>query len=148
MKKFISFLVMCGVMVGIAQFPARAATVHADVEKSIEYMEYLMGNDSPELGTYITWKTNEQGEFVRIPSGRAAVFPVVVKIGKVIVAYLVATVIDGIVVSATGKSGTEWVSGAIRSVLNRPYQKTVYLDCSIYPTYSAIYGSCMAHKGG
>ena len=42
-----------------------------------------------------------------------------VYIGKIVVGYIYATVIDGIVIAATGKSGAEWVSIAIKNVVGK-----------------------------
>ncbi len=46
---------------------------------------------------------------------------------EIVVGYIYATVIDGIVIAATGKSGAEWVSIAIKNVVGRKYTGKVYL---------------------
>ena len=59
--------------------------------------------------------------------------------GGQLVGYLTATVIDGIVIAATGQSGAEWVAASIKAVLNKPYSSTVTIPketvCMGYPMY-------------
>lgn len=55
---------------------------------------------------------------------------IVVFVKGVVVGYLVATVIDGIVIAATGKSGAEWVATAIKSVVGTRYTRNVYLPAN------------------
>ncbi|MDS2528224.1 hypothetical protein RKU06_00120, partial [Streptococcus pneumoniae] len=51
-------------------------------------------------------------------------------LGGVFVGYLAASVIDGVVIAATGKSGGEWVATAIRSVVGQRYTGELHLPAS------------------
>lgn len=55
---------------------------------------------------------------------------IAVWLGKIFVGYLAATVIDGVVIAATGKSGGEWVATAIRSVVGQRYTGELHLPAS------------------
>lgn len=82
-----------------------------------------------------------------IPSMRSGALAVsiAVYVGKAIVGYVVASVIDGIVIAATGQSGATWASIAIKRLVGNPVpsSKTVYLSCSIYPPHSMEYIRCI-----
>lgn len=55
---------------------------------------------------------------------------IAVWLGGVFVGYLAASVIDGVVIAATGKSGGEWVATAIRSVVGQRYTGELHLPAS------------------
>ena len=92
-----------------------------DTMKNVEYLEnqwligYLNKDGNIEMYTSIGRERN------------GALLKILVYIGKIVVGYIYATVIDGIVIAATGKSGAEWVSIAIKNVVGRKYTGKVYL---------------------
>lgn len=90
------------------------------IEKDIS-SGYLTGylDENNEVQLY-THEGQERGIFTSI-----AVF-----IGRTLVGYLVASIVDGIVIAATGKSGGEWVAVAIKSVVGKRYTGSVYLPAS------------------
>lgn len=55
---------------------------------------------------------------------------IAVWLGRIFVGYLAATVIDGVFIAATGKSGGEWVATAIRSVVGQRYTGELHLPAS------------------
>lgn len=69
---------------------------------------------------------------------RSLTVTVAVFVGKVLVGYVTSVVVDGIIVSVTGRSGTEWAIAAINSLVGRRYRSgmSVSLSCSIYPPHS------------
>lgn len=100
-----------------------------------------MGKNSPNIDTYITFIKTSDGKYQKVYENRSVTMTIAVFVGGIFVGYIYPTVIDGIVISATGKSGAEWVSHAIDVVLNQPYERKLHLDCNIYPTYAPIYES-------
>lgn len=98
---------------------------------------------------YITGYLDENDQIVLIEhqrQDRIATETIVVWIGGTIVGYLSASVIDGIVISATGKSGGEWVSEAIKKVVGKKFISRVDLlstnNCHIYPPNSQAGANC------
>ncbi|MDO4595265.1 MAG: hypothetical protein Q4B52_07785 [Tissierellia bacterium] len=98
---------------------------------------------------YVTGTMNDDGEIIfkehkELFSDRSATVTIAVYVGKILVGYLTATIIDGVVKSATGKTGAEWVEAAIKKVVGRKYNDgmTVTLPCSIYPPNSQIGAQC------
>lgn len=115
---------------------------------TIEQMEYELGENSPYKGKYITYGVDSDGNYVRISiedsntkQGRSIIATIAVRIGGILVGHLISTVIEGIVVAATGQSGSEWVAYAIKEVLNKPYNENLSIDknavCSAYPPYGS-----------
>ena len=80
--------------------------------------------------SYLTGYLDDNNEvqfYTHIGQERGVLATIVVFVGGTVVGYLSASVIDGIVIAATGKSGGEWVATAIKSVLGRRYTGSVYL---------------------
>ncbi len=112
-----------------------------------EQMEYELGEDSPYAGKYITYRIDKDGNFVRtsiqdqVPYRTRAVIStsVAVFIGGTLVGYLITSVVDGIVVAATGKSGADWVAYAIKQVVGKKSTSSITIDktavCIGYPPY-------------
>lgn len=125
------------------------AIVHAedplDVPQVVteEQMDYELGPESPYAGQYITYGIDENGNYVRLSvtliESRSVTATIAIFIAGQLVGYLTATVIDGIVIAATGQSGAEWVAASIKAVLNKPYSSTVTIPketvCMGYPMY-------------
>lgn len=68
--------------------------------------------------------------YTQIGQDRSVTVTIAVFVGKSLAGYLVCTVIDGIVISATGKSGGEWVATAISHVVGKKYTKRVHIPSS------------------
>ena len=108
-----------------------------------EQMNYELGPESPYAGQYITYGIDENGNYVRLSvtsiEARSATATIAIYIGKILVGYITSTVVDGIVIAATGQSGAEWAAAAIQSVLNKPYSSIVTIPketvCMGYPMY-------------
>lgn len=114
------------------------AVVIEFTEESIERLEYEMGENSPYAGQYLTYAVDEDNNIVRVDNHKQPKDPatIAVYIGTTIVGYLITTVIDGVVIAATGQSGGWWVAQAIQNVLNREYTGTTYINCNVYPPNS------------
>lgn len=116
-------------------------------EESIERLDYETGEDSPYAGEFLTYTVDENNNIVRMEGNGIATQSlknIRVYIGSTIVGYLTATVIDGIVISATCQSGAWWVSQAIQNVLKRKYNGITYVNCNVYPMHS--YEGAMCRK--
>lgn len=68
--------------------------------------------------------------YTHVGQDRSLTAIIAVWVGGTIVAYLTASVIDGIVIAATGKSGGEWVATAIKYVIGQRYTGEVHLPAS------------------
>lgn len=107
-------------------------------QESIEQLEYEMGVDSPYAGQYLTYSVDDENNIIRVdnPVQTRAVGTIAVFIGGTFVGYLTSTIIDGVVVSVTGHSGSWWVAQAIQNVLHRKYTGRTYINCNVYPPHS------------
>ena len=107
-------------------------------QKSIDQLEYEMGEDSPYAGQYLTYTVDEENNIVRVdnPIQPRSVATITVFIGGAVVGYLTSTVIDGVVVAVSSHSGSWWVAQAIQNVLNRKYTGRTYINCNVYPPHS------------
>ena len=149
-KKFICLLtVFCFVFLTIISSNSINASEPNKVEfteDSIEILEYEMGEDSPYSGQYLTYTVDENNNVVRIERKvqSRSVLVIAVFVKGVVVGYLTATVIDGIVIAVTGQSGAWWCAQAITNVLKRPYNGKTYINCNVYPPHS--YEGAMCNK--
>lgn len=97
-----------------------------------------MGVDSPYAGQYLTYSVDDENNIIRVdnPVQTRAMGTIVVFIGSTLVGYLTSSIIDGVVVSVTGHSGSWWVDQAIQNVLHRKYTGRTYINCDVYPPHS------------
>ena len=152
MKKVVKALViaLCVFAVPVCSSFHLSASYEKDVEfteESIERLDYETGEDSPYAGEFLTYTVDENNNIVRLEDNGVATQSlknIRVYIGSTIVGYLTATVIDGIVISATCQSGAWWVSQAIQNVLKRKYSGITYVNCNVYPMHS--YEGAMCRK--
>ncbi|MBF0819784.1 hypothetical protein [Streptococcus acidominimus] len=82
----------------------------------------------PVTTTYLTGYLDETGQiqfYTSVGQDRSVTATILVFVGGTLIGYLSASVVDGIVIAATGKSGGEWVATAIRSVVGRKYTGSV-----------------------
>lgn len=64
--------------------------------------------------------------------------------------YIYGTVVEGIIIAATGKSSADWVAVAIREVVGLPWgtathhlQSDPKAHCDIHPPHSSAWVMCM-----
>ncbi len=153
MKKIMNYIliIFCLLCVSMANINLEAKENYVDseivfTEESIEKLEYEMGINSPYKGQMLTYTVDENNNIVRVDNSiqPCATMTIAVFVGGAIVGYLTSTVIDGIVISATGQSGGWWVSQAIQNVLHKKYIGRTYINCNIYPMHS--YEGAMCRK--
>lgn len=115
-------------------------------QESIDQLEYEMGEDSPYAGEYLTYTVDEENNIVRVDNPIQTRTPgtIAVVIGSAVVGYLSATIMDGVVIAASGKAGAWWVAQAIQNVLHRKYTGRTYISCNVYPPNS--YEGAMCRK--
>lgn len=122
--------------------------VYADTDINNSSNNSVMLN---EENSYITGYINNNGEITIYEhkdnySDRVALTTVAVYVGGILTGYISASIVDGIVISATGKSGGQWVASAIKQIVGKRYKKgmSVYLkgkQCN-YPTNSQMGANC------
>ncbi|QKG76690.1 hypothetical protein GE022_010495 (plasmid) [Streptococcus canis] len=97
-------------------------TTNIDVPLNIQDSGYITGY----LGEngYVEFY-NHQGQ-----ERNGTLVKIAVHIGKAIIGYIEGLVVDGIVQSATGKSGEEWVQTAIKNAVGRKYTGSVTIPAS------------------
>lgn len=152
MNKVIKSLViaLCVFAIPVCSSFHLSASYENDVEfteESIERLNYETGENSPYAGEFLTYTTDENNNIVRMEdngNAKQSLKSIRVYVGSTIVGYLTATVIDGIVISATCQSGAWWVSRAIQNVLKRKYNGITYVNCNVYPMHS--YEGAMCRK--
>ena len=83
--------------------------------------------DELEIFSYTLGERNNYFVGDAEPTSASAV---AIFIAGVFVGYLYSVVQDGIIISATGKSGGEWVAYAINQIVGKPYKSTYYLPKS------------------
>lgn len=111
---------------------------------SFEKMKYELGENSPYEDKMLTYTLNDRNEFVRVDTNYSK-SSIAVFVGGVFVGYIFSTVVDGIIISATGQSGAWWVAQAISRVLNKPSTSSVGIDCSVYPPNSYDGAMCRSY---
>ncbi len=122
--------------------------VYADTDINNPSNNSVMLN---EENSYITGYINNNGEITIYEhkdnySDRVALTTVAVYVGGILTGYISASIVDGIVISATGKSGGQWVASAIKQIVGKRYKKgmSVYLkgkQCN-YPPNSQMGANC------
>ncbi|MDY6062337.1 MAG: hypothetical protein SPI53_00860 [Erysipelotrichaceae bacterium] len=163
MKKILSFLLSLLVVFTIIPFNSIRAVEYNFTkpydEVTYEQMKYELSEDSPFVDKYLTYGIKdgklvrisqvdfETGEVLNITSRAVVTATIAIYIGNIFVGYLISTVINGVVIAATGKSGDAWVAEAVRYVVGKAFKNTYYIpstkDCSIYPPNSYQYIQCM-----
>lgn len=131
LRKSISKLLLLSVLGGVTSPLAQTINVYADEVDNIEYVDTTSLTESLYLTGYLD-ENNEIQIYTHVGQERGALTTIAIYIGKVLVGYLSASVVDGIVIAATGKSGGEWVATAIKSVVGKPYKSSVYLPSGPY----------------
>ena len=155
MKKCLNYFLvfLCAIFVPLSSFniSAKGNDTGNEIvftEESIEKLEYEMGIDSPYAGQMLTYTVDEDNNIVRVDNQvqpqAVTTMTIAVFVGGAVVGYLTSSVIDGIVISATGQSGGWWVGQAIQNVLNRKYTGRTYISCNVYPMHS--YEGAMCRK--
>lgn len=148
MKKLIIYLLTCFCFLfsdfGNSPVRAQEYTMVEFTQESVEMLEYEMGENSPYAGQYLTYAVDDNNNIVRVENTEQtrSLASIAVFIGGVIVGYLTATVIDGVVIAVTGQSGAWWCAQAITNVLNRPYTGRTYINCNVYPPNSYEVAIC------
>ncbi|MCT7839552.1 hypothetical protein [Streptococcus sp. Marseille-P8640] len=108
--------------------------VHAGERVKIENkVEQNVDTTAVKDNVYITGyldSNNKLQFYTHVGQDRSLTALIAVWVGGTIVAYLTASVIDGIVIAATGKSGGEWVATAIKYVVGRRYTGEIHLPVS------------------
>lgn len=107
-------------------------------EESLEKMEADLAPGSIYEGQYLTYAVDQNNNVIQIEASKTprSGTGIAVYIGTTLLGYLICTIVDGVVVAATGQSGAWWVGQAISLVLNRPAKEQVWISCSIYPPHS------------
>ena len=153
MKKIINYILiaLCSITIPLSTFNlyAKESSIDTEIvftEESIKKLDYEIGTDSPYAGQMLTYTVDENNNIVRVENQiqTKSVATIAVFVGGTLVGYLTSTVIDGIVISATGQSGGWWVSQAIQNVLKKKYTKRTYINCNVYPMHS--YEGAMCRK--
>ena len=88
-------------------------------------------SESETIPTYITGYADENGDLIlkyTYGRDRSASVTIAVFVAGVLVGHIYGTVVNGIVISATGKSPDQWVSVAINKVVGKKLTKKVYLS--------------------
>ena len=129
---------MCGVIVNSTTINAQDSMITEFTEESMEMLKYEMGENSPYAGQFLTYSVDDNGNIIRVENvgNTKSILTITVFIKGVIVGYLTATVIDGVVIAVTGQSGAWWCAQAISNVLNKPYTGKTYVNCNVYPPNS------------
>lgn len=108
--------------------------VHAGERVKIENkVEQNVDTTAVKDNVYITGyldSNNKLQFYTHVGQDRSLTAIIAVWVGGTIVAYLTASIIDGIVIAATGKSGGEWVATAIKYVVGQRYTGEVHLPAS------------------
>lgn len=128
-KKIIFNVITCLSLISMILSPFSNIKVYADEKIEVSTVESVVNTQVSD--TYITGYLDENGEiqfYNSVGQDRSVTLTIAVYVGTALVGYLVASVIDGIVISATGKSGGEWVATAIRSVLGKKYRSSISIS--------------------
>lgn len=133
MMKYVTlFLVLFMMfMPGIYSSNAVHAGERVKIENKVEQnVDATAVKDNAYITGYLD-SNNKLQFYTHIGQDRSATaFMIAVWLGRIFVGYLAATVIDGVVIAATGKSGGEWVATAIRSVVGQRYTGELHLPAS------------------
>lgn len=138
----------------------RPVRLYADGLESLlgqdDGLEYIR-TENAEGTIWATYELDGSGEPVEIShtdtvnalyldaiAPRSVTVSIAVVVGKAVAGYVIGTVVDGIIIAATGQSGAAWVAYAVKKLVNHPVpaNKTVYLSCDIYPSHSMEYIRC------
>lgn len=164
MKKIFNIFVIFILLFSFLTFNAKATLLNNVMSKVNEIvtenqLKYELGENSPYKGQNITYGLDSDGNIIRLsvidyttgqiittqPNSVTAATTAVF-VGGLFVGYIYSSLIEGVVISATGSSGGEWVARAISFLLGNAHQSTLYLsalvNCDIYPPHSYQYYQC------
>lgn len=152
-----SFITMMSVAAGAVALPQKATALQRATLVTTEARQYIAEKNAN--GTeWVTMALDEQGaleeiarydklseENLRGPARAGVAVSIAVYVGSALAGYVIGTVVDGIVISATGQSGAAWVSQAINRLVGRPVppSRSIRLSCNVYPPNSMEYIRCM-----
>lgn len=117
MKKLLSILLSCILVLNIFSEYSYASSF----EKIENEIQVLSENELIEL------LNKENGRQIICPSSASAI---AIFIAGIFVGYIFSVVVEGVIISATGNSGAEWVAYAIEQVVGKPYKSEYHLDSS------------------
>lgn len=113
-----------------------------------EYAEFIYSNG----GDWVTYSTERLDSILAPMEKSPTAVAIAVFVGGIFAGYVFGSVVDGILIRITGKSGSQHVSDAIPYLLNKkvPANKKIYLpgkvNCDIYPPNSQEYFRCKNGK--
>lgn len=117
-------------------------------QESLEKMYEELAPGSPYEGQMLTYTFDEDGNIIRVEeevTPRSGLL-ISVLIGATVLGALTVVVVGGKVTSASAPAGSWWAGQAISSVLNRPYQSRIYINCNIYPMHSYEGAMCRQYQ--
>lgn len=149
----ISSLVASSIVLG----PKRTEALQDPSLVSLSAIRYVQQENRNGEG-WVTMALNDEGDIVEIERfdylsidnvggearGGVAV-SIAVYVGTALAGYVIGTVVDGIIITATGQSGAAWVSQAINRLVGRPVpaSRSIRLSCDVYPPNSMEYIRCI-----
>lgn len=118
-------------------------------EGNIDLLKFELGEKNPHKRQLLTYTLDDDGNIINIKNPieikGSEIKKVAVKVKQVIVGYIITSVVNGIVISATGQSGEWWVYQAIVQVLNKQFRSSTTINCSIYPPNSYAGAKCRSY---
>lgn len=153
-----SFLAISSLVASsIALKPKKAKALQDPSLVSLSAIRYIQQENRDGEG-WVTMVLNDAGDIVEVerfdylsldnvggaPRSGVAV-SIAVYVGTALAGYVIGTVVDGIIISATGQSGAVWVSQAINRLVGRPVpaSRSIRLSCDVYPPNSMEYIRCI-----
>lgn len=131
LKKIIPKLLLFSALIGVGVPLVNAATVYANEVTVVEEVDTAALTENMYLTGYLD-ENDELQYYSHIGKERWGGATIVVLVKGIVIGYLSAVVIDGIVIAATGKSGGEWVAVAIRNVVGKRYTGSVSIPSGPY----------------